>query len=134
MDWPAYAAGLDVGDEVRQLDRTRIGAPGDVATVLQRHRPGDRLDIVFADRAGEIYAIYLEAQAAGTGIGRALLSHATSDLLAQGCKVAVLWVLESNARARRFYELAGWKPDGATKEDRRADHVRYEVRYRRDLL
>ena len=51
-DWPAYAAGLDIGDEVRQLDRTRIGSPSDVTAVLQRHRPGDRLAIVFADRAG----------------------------------------------------------------------------------
>ena len=51
-DWPAYAAGLDIGDEIRQLDRTRIGSPSELTAVLQRHRPGDRLAVVFADRAG----------------------------------------------------------------------------------
>jgi GNAT superfamily N-acetyltransferase len=79
---------------------------------------------------GEVFAIYQEARAAGKGVGRALFSHAMGDLRAQGFNMAVLWVLESNHRARRFYEIAGWNPDGARKKDHRADHVRHEIRYR----
>ncbi len=91
-------------------------------------------DSALPEGAGEVYAIYQEEQAAGTGIGRALLSRAMSELKSRGFEVAVLWVLESNARARRFYEVAGWEPDGARKQDHRADHVRHEVRYRKDLV
>jgi predicted metalloprotease with PDZ domain len=49
---PIYAAGLDVGDEFRQVDGTRIRSVADLTTVLGRRRPGDRLAVVFADRSG----------------------------------------------------------------------------------
>jgi ribosomal protein S18 acetylase RimI-like enzyme len=98
-----------------------------------RHLPGPSTDAASLEGAGEVYAIYQEEHAAGTGVGRALFSHAMSQLAKRGFKVAVLWVLENNARARRFYEIAGFRPDGTSKEDRRADHVRHELRYRKDL-
>ena len=41
----------------------------------------------------------------------------------------MLWVLDDNPRARRFYELAGWRLDGGVKEDTFDTLVR-EVRYR----
>ncbi|MBI3400865.1 MAG: M61 family metallopeptidase [Acidobacteria bacterium] len=50
--WPVYAAGVDQDDVLQQLDGTRIGGDADVATVLQRHKPGDTIPIVFADRTG----------------------------------------------------------------------------------
>jgi len=49
---PAYAAGLDVGDELRELDGVRLSSPEDVSAVLRRHRPGDRIPVVFIDRGG----------------------------------------------------------------------------------
>ena len=49
---PIYAAGLDVGDEIREVDGTRIRSFADVTTVLARRRPGDRIAVVFADRSG----------------------------------------------------------------------------------
>lgn len=49
---PIYAAGLDVGDEFRQVDGTRIRSVTDLTTVLGRRRPGDQLAVVFADRSG----------------------------------------------------------------------------------
>jgi hypothetical protein len=45
----------------------------------------------------------------------------------------VLWVLEGNARARHFYECAGWAVDGARKDDVVAGVPVGEIRYRRDL-
>ena len=62
---------------------------------------------------GELFAIYIAPEAIGTGLGRALLSHAMETLRVNGSRRAILWVLASNARARRFYEVAGWALDGA---------------------
>jgi RimJ/RimL family protein N-acetyltransferase len=43
-----------------------------------------------------------------------------------------LWVLRDNHRARRFYERAGFAPDGATNVLHRLGGVT-ELRYRRAL-
>ena len=43
-----------------------------------------------------------------------------------------LWVLRDNRRARRFYERAGFAPDGATNVLTRLASV-IELRYRRSL-
>src|SRR5207248_873352 len=50
--WPLYATGLDQDDELRQVDGERIGSADALAAVLRRHRPGDRVDVVYADRLG----------------------------------------------------------------------------------
>jgi RimJ/RimL family protein N-acetyltransferase len=42
-------------------------------------------------------------------------------------------VLESNARARRFYDRAGWTADGSAKQEEIAGSPVTEVRYRRPL-
>ena len=48
---------------------------------------------------------------------------------AQGCSEVVLWVVEGNAPARRFYERWGWRADGGRKvtpvEEEQLDEVRY---------
>lgn len=59
---------------------------------------------------GEVEAIYLLPQAWGQGLGRPLLARAEQDLADRGFREAVLWVLERNARARRFYGTTGWEP------------------------
>jgi ribosomal protein S18 acetylase RimI-like enzyme len=83
--------------------------------------------------AGEVYSLYLRTAAAGTGVGRDLLGAAEHRLRAHGFDAAVLWVLEANRRARRFYEIAGWRPDGARAEHR-FDTVRAPIlRYARSL-
>lgn len=78
---------------------------------------------------GEIGAIYLRREATGQGIGRALFAHAVQDLRRRGYRRATLWVLDTNTRARRFYEAAGWVPDGATKIEERPGALLREVRY-----
>jgi RimJ/RimL family protein N-acetyltransferase len=42
-------------------------------------------------------------------------------------------VLEANPRARRFYERAGWRPDGARKHYERWGVTAPEIRYRKRL-
>ncbi|NUR59212.1 MAG: GNAT family N-acetyltransferase [Catenulispora sp.] len=64
------------------------------------------------DGAGELYAINVAPEAWGTGAGQALLEAAHESLTAMQFATAVLWVLPSNARARRFYERNGWAADG----------------------
>jgi ribosomal protein S18 acetylase RimI-like enzyme len=83
---------------------------------------------------GELMAIYISPQLAGTGVGSRLHDEGLVQLAGQGFGVARLWVLDSNARARRFYERHGWLADGATKDQAMAGgFVAHEVRYRRPL-
>jgi len=82
---------------------------------------------------GEVSLIYLEPQAVGKGIGRALFARAVTDLQQRGYAQAILWVLETNARARQFYEAAGWTADGASKTEEWPGLVLREVRYRKAL-
>jgi GNAT superfamily N-acetyltransferase len=84
--------------------------------------------------AGEVYALYQEQDAAGTGAARALMAHALDDFRADGAQVALLWVLERNARARRFYESGGWRADGATKTEQAREGICCDVRYRVALV
>jgi ribosomal protein S18 acetylase RimI-like enzyme len=62
--------------------------------------------------AGEIYAIYVDPDRWGSGVGRLLIAAAVEGLTLDYPEMR-LWVLEENHRARRFYERAGMAPDGA---------------------
>lgn len=81
---------------------------------------------------GELYAIYVEPEAWGTGAGRALIERAEEQLRLEYAE-ATLWVLEDNPRARSFYGRAGWQPDGARKTEPRFGVRAAEVRYRKAL-
>jgi GNAT superfamily N-acetyltransferase len=78
---------------------------------------------------GEVQAIYAVPEAWGRGIGRALMEASLERLACAGFSSATLWVLDTNTRARRFYEAGPWRPDGATKRDDRGDFVLQEIRY-----
>jgi predicted metalloprotease with PDZ domain len=49
---PAYRAGLDVGDELRQIDGTHVATPDDVGAIVRRHKPGDTIAVEYVDRTG----------------------------------------------------------------------------------
>ena len=83
-----------------------------------------------APETAELLSIYLEPDAVGTGVGAALLRDALEDMRARGYREAVLWVLESNERARRFYERFGWRADGGEKSEEIWGTTAHEVRYR----
>jgi ribosomal protein S18 acetylase RimI-like enzyme len=82
-----------------------------------------------ASLTAEVMALYLDPDTVGKGVGRALLEHVVADFRQRGFRRATLWVLESNDRARRFYEAAGWAPDGARKSEERPGFLLQEVRY-----
>ena len=52
------------------------------------------------------------------------------QLRRDGAREALLWVLARNERARRFYEIGGWRPDGARRMEIFGDSALEEVRYR----
>ncbi|MEV4532285.1 GNAT family N-acetyltransferase [Asanoa sp. NPDC049518] len=92
------------------------GTPTDPGTVIgfvtigpyRNHQ--DRTDL--DPTVGEVLAIYLEPDRIGTGVGRELMRAALTELGQRGYKQVRLWVLEDNHRSRRFYEKAGFTPDG----------------------
>ena len=49
---PIYAAGLDVDDEIRQVDGVRVRVPEDAAVILRRKKPGDTVVVDYVDRSG----------------------------------------------------------------------------------
>jgi GNAT superfamily N-acetyltransferase len=86
-----------------------------------------------SDTTSEVRAIYTSPDVWGKGHGRGLMSAALGELALAGYRQATLWVLDSNVRARRFYEAAGFRPDGAVKVDESRGFPLTEVRYRRSL-
>jgi ribosomal protein S18 acetylase RimI-like enzyme len=85
-----------------------------------------------AGRTGEVYALYVVPAWWSAGAGRALMDSALASLRASGYSRAVLWVLAANTRARRFYDRAGFAPDGASTILTALGDL-LEVRYSRDL-
>lgn len=66
---------------------------------------------------GEIISIYLLPEYIGKGFGHALLCAAVEELRQMGFRSVFLWVLEENARARRFYEREGFTESGKVLDD-----------------
>ncbi|MGP8297759.1 GNAT family N-acetyltransferase [Streptomyces inhibens] len=83
--------------------------------------------------AGELLALYVAPGLIGTGIGRALLSAGTTRARASGFHTLYLWVVRGNSRAQRFYERAGFVPDGAEEAYEVDGSSVPELRYRRCL-
>jgi ribosomal protein S18 acetylase RimI-like enzyme len=90
---------------------------GDVAgfAAVGTYRPGEGAEP--EPHVGQVFAIYADPDHWSTGTGRALMDAAVAHLAEAGLTEIRLWVLEDNPRARRFYEVAGFTPDGATLTD-----------------
>jgi GNAT superfamily N-acetyltransferase len=64
-----------------------------------------------APYAGEVYRMYLEHHARRHGLGRDMFERVTGWLRAQAMASLIIWVLDGNHHARRFYEAMGGRPD-----------------------
>jgi GNAT superfamily N-acetyltransferase len=84
--------------------------------------------------AAELYAIHVDPDRVGTGIGRLLMVNALEQLAGFDAGRAVLWVLADNRVACRFYERGGWTPDGATRVEPINDHPLEQLRYSHPLV
>lgn len=79
---------------------------------------------------GEIVSLYLLPEYIGKGFGRLLLNAAVQELVGQGYRDILLWVLEANHRARTFYEHAGFISGEAYMKDTIGGKDVREVLYR----
>jgi lincosamide nucleotidyltransferase A/C/D/E len=100
------------------------GPPGEVHSYAWA-RPTDG-----SREAGEVGAIYSDPTAWGTPAGWAVFSTAVDHLHAEGFRHLSLWMLKGNQRAGRFYERAGWLPDGREQTTDTAAGSYVEIRYR----
>ena len=83
-------------------------------------------------RVGEEYVIYVHPEQWRQGHGAALMGEAAECLREDGFEEITVWVLKGNQGAIAFYEAAGFRADGASKVERRADGLEMPVvRYRR---
>jgi GNAT superfamily N-acetyltransferase len=104
---------IDVGQ--RAHSRRRILADRDLLVVVAHDLThGDIVGLCDAgpsrrgpNGAGEIYALYLVHHAKRHGLGSEMFDLARSWLAARGMTSLVIWVLENNHPARRFYEAMG---------------------------
>lgn len=78
---------------------------------------------------GEIISIYLLPEYFGKGYATPLLQAVVADLSSQGFEHIYLWVLEENARARRFYENNGFRCTSDTANIELGGKELVEVRY-----
>lgn len=137
----AYLDQLDPAERVGRWERSLAEADAGRTGVLVADAGGDLLGFASyspsrdsgADpgRVGEIGAIYLLPSAWGKGIGKRLMKATLACLAKVGFVQVTLWVLDSNVRARRFYEAGGWSADGEQKLDESRGFPITQVRYRR---
>jgi ribosomal protein S18 acetylase RimI-like enzyme len=117
-------AAMSIEDRVDRY-RHRMGQASDFETLVAQdgdsvvgyvslgpYRVGQR-DGVLSRRVGEVVAIYVDPARWGTGTGRLLMTSALNRLAERRFQSVRLWVLADNSQARRFYERAGFTPDGA---------------------
>ena len=145
---------LDDGARVRQSFRTRpwqrmivavpAGEDGGGSGIVGYAAFGPETDVLGAPwphplstdgeerRVAELYALYVRPAWWSTGTGRALMERVLARSASAGYSSIALWVLRDNQRARRFYERAGFAPDGATNVLTGLGDV-LELRYRQQL-
>lgn len=142
--WEAAYAGIIPDETIREKNAARpamwqkelsgehhnyIALSNDIPVGLVRFHQSRDADL---PNAGEIIAIYLHPDHWGKGYGRELMAFSLETLKRNGFDIIVLWVLEENARARRFYEGCGFSFDGTKKEVVIGKPIS-EVRYRIEL-
>jgi GNAT superfamily N-acetyltransferase len=126
-------------DRRRVFWTARLGDPGESRTFVADDRgrivgfagTGRPRDPECPPGMAELETIYLLPDTWRRGLGRRLMAQALRDLAERGFTSAILWVLTGNERGRRFYEAAGWQPDGRTQmldfDGTRVEEMRYRV-------
>ena len=87
-----------------------------------------------AGPCGEIASFYVLPSEWRRGTGRRLGERAVADARTRGFSEVMVWVLETNARARSFYESLRFRPDGESKIFLERPYASWrELRYRRPV-
>ena len=83
---------------------------------------------------GEIWALYVDPDRIGQGIGLALWDAAREGLVDEGCTDVTVWLPLRNERTLRFHDLAGFKREMNTARTVPMGEARVEeVRLKRAL-
>jgi len=141
---PDQAARLTLAERVEHWERLLGERPADRGALVAE-RAGRTVGLVEweigpeGDRAaGEVHAIHVAPEERGRGVGTVLLVAAVEAMRSLGVRRAILWVLDGNATARRFYERQGWVWDGTRIERPLGGFADFpavtEVRYTRGLV
>ena len=105
----------------RETHRLTVAVDGDAIVGFTYLGPSEEPGVA------ELSAIHVEPSLVGSGVGKLLMADALPHL---GDR-AVLWVLDENDRARRFYERGGWAFDGTTRDERLGGQMTHQLRYSR---
>jgi GNAT superfamily N-acetyltransferase len=82
---------------------------------------------------GEIFSLYVLPEKWGTGLGLELIGAGEGTIREGGFTRGLLWVLESNVRARAFYERQGWRLGKPIRLEEIGGAQVTEVRYEKSL-
>jgi len=134
---PAYLAQFSYAEQTQDwLDWPAL-FPADILLVAETQngeiagyalaRPGPT---ALPDYDCEVLALHLHASWLRQGVGSALFIEAARRLQALGCRALLVWVLEQNLPARRFYEKlggaqVGWQLAGPEEMHPRPAEVAY---------
>ena len=84
------------------------------------------------DAAAEIWALFVQPSHWRRGVGRLLCERSCAGARGRVLAGVELWELESNAGARRFFHVLGFRPDGGKRVFlEHAGVALRELRYRR---
>jgi GNAT superfamily N-acetyltransferase len=103
----------------RDTNRLTVAVDGDTVVGFTYLGPSEEPGV------RELNAIHVDPGYVGAGVGRLLMIDALAHLGGR----AVLWVLERNERARRFYERGGWSLDGTTRDEPMGGEMTHQLRY-----
>ena len=99
-------------DAVRERWREVVAGPEHQAFVAEMK--GEAIGVVAIERDW-LNGFYVLPERWGSEVPPALHDAVVDAIRASGATSAHLWVLEANARARRFYERRGWSENGTTR-------------------
>jgi GNAT superfamily N-acetyltransferase len=123
--WERWCRGPGVRLRVAERDGTTVGF-----CRLCPARDIERPPAGFA----EVTHLYVSPRVAGSGVGHALFTESLALAHDARYEGLLLWVLERNDVARRFYEAHGMGFDGGRRsEPEWLGEGVFEVRYRREL-
>ncbi|HYN35395.1 MAG TPA: GNAT family N-acetyltransferase [Actinomycetota bacterium] len=106
---------FDGGDRFRDHE-VHVAEDSGAIVGFTQFGPSDDDDVDQATTVN-VYALYLDPELRGRGLGRGLLDHVVARARAAGAKLATLYVLVGNDEASSFYERVGWEPEpGVVKE------------------
>ncbi len=125
----SYLDAMSIEQRTERWQRNLAGGPFTTMVLVEDDRVigfsghGPSRDENAPASEGELLALYVIGSRWRQGLGRKLYRADEEALVAAGFTEAIVWALDGNARADRFYGAVGYALDGGTKQVRLADGV-----------